>query len=47
MGQQQRIDTHARSRKRGFGTRVPAANHNHIETPVEIHTCCFNPGNNP
>ena len=35
--QQQGIDTHARSRKRGFGTRMPAADHNHIETPVKIH----------
>jgi hypothetical protein len=35
--QQQGSDAHACGRKRGFGTRVPATNHNYIETPVKVH----------
>ncbi len=35
--QQQGVGAHARSRKRGFGTRMPAADHDHIETPVKVH----------
>jgi hypothetical protein len=40
MGQQQGVNTHARGRQRGFGTRMPAAYYNHIETFIEIHNDC-------
>ena len=37
MAEQQGFDSHARSRQRGFGTRMAATYHNHVKTIWKFH----------